>query len=1024
MIFKLSTLHRIFFTYFCPTFYGGAPSTPSNTTSTVNQNTIPAELMPYAKSTLSAAQSQLYTLDGSGNVTGYQPYKPFSTNPSNYFAGFTPLQQQAQQGAANLQTPTQFGAATDLVGTAGQGLLGSANQAQGYGTQGAQSGQLGQGIGVAGGLNTAGQALGYGGMGAGLGAQSVQAGQGLQNTYTDPNAMAQYMNPYIQNALNPALQLSNQSFGMKGAQEQSDATRSGAFGGSREALMNSLNNQSRDLANQQMIGSAYNQAYTNAQQAAQQANTAQLQGLQQGIQGAGVGLQGVQGAQAGVNQALAGTAQGMQGAGVGLTGVSGTQAGLAGAANAGTDLSSIGGQQQQAQINILNAQNAAGTQQQQYNQGIINQDVLNYQNAVNQPYLAAGTMSDLIRGTPVNNTTTMTYQAQPSIGTQLGGALGSAASLYKAVGAKNGGIIQAYNEGGVTDVSAVSSYLDKLTVPQLETLLAKSTSVENSKTIQDVIDSKSGTHTAKNGGILRFNGEHGGFVGEDYGVNRPYEFDFPESSKPTEEYTKRGINQAAKDKTSIARRSYKEQLAKQGFESRGAGKPMSAEAAEWQSKALAQEKAAARAKALQEAIPETASRGISAAKTARLGALGLMSYSPEAGANSDFKGTEERPPVWEGFKEDTQTPNSIVNTQQPAPTENPKAITAAAPVNTAPPAPTAPPAQPNTPANTGASQNLNNAIPNAMVNQNMTQPVVSNADERGAPKDEANYDGMEEDKRLSKMSAEDIMRERNEEKKRLGILSPEDMGAEQRKQIMEERANAKDEMKRNTYLRMAEFFANWGSTPGAPLVAGLKALKETMPGYMEDTKAHHKLTMDLNKSIRDMDMAVNLEKSGQYDKASSIKESVSERLQKHGETMALMAMRKEIADKELASNERRTNVTAKAGIAEAMLRANGSGNSAAWTPQKRAIANAKVDAATQKDMKDWDTNHKYGMAPKEKEVKRSAYERERYTYHHNNHFNGVPDESGINTPSPVQSLSLEQQNAERAKMGLPPKGAQ
>ena len=412
-----------------------------------------------------------------------------------------------------------------------------------------------------------------------------------------------------------------------------------------------------------------------------------------------------------------------------------------------------------------------------------------------------------------------------------------------------------------------------------------------------------------------------------------------------------------------------------------------------------------------------------------------MSYSPEAGANSDFKRTEERPPVWEGFKEDTQTPNSIVNTPQTTPTANtsdlPGSIVGAQVAN-----PLDKPkinlanssgivgAQPNTTANTGANQNLNNAITSAYQNKNMTQPVVSNADERGAPKDEANYGGMEEDKRLSNMSAEDIMRERNEEKKRLGIISPDEMGAEQRKQIMEKRANAQDEMKRNTYLRMAEFFANWGSTPGAPLVAGLKALKETMPGYMEDTKAHHKLTMDLNKSIRDMDMAVNLEKSGQYDKASSIKESVSERLQKHGETMALMAMRKEIAEKELASAEKRTNVTANAGLAGDVLRANGSGNSAAWTPQKRAIANAKVDAATQKDMKDWDTNHKYDMDPKEKEVKKSAYERERYTYHHNNHFNGVPDESGTNTPSPVQSLSLEQQNAERAKMGLPPKGAQ
>ena len=454
---KLSTLHRIFFTYFCPTFYGGAPSTPSNTTSTVNQNTIPAELMPYAKSTLSAAQSQLYTLDGSGNVTGYQPYKPFSTNPSNYFAGFTPLQQQAQQGAANLQTPTQFGAATDLVGTAGQGLLGSANQAQGYGTQGAQSGQLGQGIGVAGGLNTAGQALGYGGMGAGLGAQSVQAGQGLQNTYTDPNAMAQYMNPYIQNALNPALQLSNQSYGMKGAEEQSNATRSGAFGGSREALMNSLNTQNRDLANQQMIGNAYNQAYTNAQQAAQQANTAQLQGLQQGISGANTGLQGVQGAQAGITQALAGTNQGMQGAGVGLQGVSGTQAGLAGANQAAGTLGNLGTSQLAADTSILGTQNTMGAQQQALQQNIINQGVSNYATAQQYPYQLLNQYNALLQGYSAPTASSTTYQAAPSAISQIGGLGATALGALGSAGAfkKKGGVIKEkkYAAGGLVELA-------------------------------------------------------------------------------------------------------------------------------------------------------------------------------------------------------------------------------------------------------------------------------------------------------------------------------------------------------------------------------------------------------------------------------------------------------------------------------------------------------------------------------------------------------------------------------------------
>ena len=41
MTFKLSSISKIFFTYICPRFYGGAPSTPANTTSTTTVNQSP-----------------------------------------------------------------------------------------------------------------------------------------------------------------------------------------------------------------------------------------------------------------------------------------------------------------------------------------------------------------------------------------------------------------------------------------------------------------------------------------------------------------------------------------------------------------------------------------------------------------------------------------------------------------------------------------------------------------------------------------------------------------------------------------------------------------------------------------------------------------------------------------------------------------------------------------------------------------------------------------------------------------------
>ena len=87
MIFKPSSLHKFFFTYICPRFYGGgAPSTPSQTTQTVNQNTIPAELMPYVKNMLNRAEP-----------LSQSAYVPYSTNAADYVAPFSPLQNKRKR---------------------------------------------------------------------------------------------------------------------------------------------------------------------------------------------------------------------------------------------------------------------------------------------------------------------------------------------------------------------------------------------------------------------------------------------------------------------------------------------------------------------------------------------------------------------------------------------------------------------------------------------------------------------------------------------------------------------------------------------------------------------------------------------------------------------------------------------------------------------------------------------------------------------------------------------------------------
>ena len=320
---------------------GGSPApapaaAPTNTT--VQNTNIPDYAQPYVETMLGATQQQLFNVDSSGNITGVKPYVPYSTNPSDYVASFSPLQQQEQQGVANLQVPGQYGAAT---GAAATGTM---------------------------------QALG--------------AGQNLQNQLTNPNAMAQYMNPYLQNTLQPAMQLLNQQYGQQAAQEQGQATGAGAFGGSREALMQGLNQQNQMLAQNQLVGNAYSQAYQNAQgQAANVANLG-LQGAQAGIQGAG-------------------------------------------------QLGALGGQQLQAQQGILSAQASAGAAQQAQQQQIINQAVQNYAVAQQYPQQQLAFMNAQLRGLPLQSSTVQQYQAAPSAISQAAG-LGTAGiaglGLYNAMG--------------------------------------------------------------------------------------------------------------------------------------------------------------------------------------------------------------------------------------------------------------------------------------------------------------------------------------------------------------------------------------------------------------------------------------------------------------------------------------------------------------------------------------------------------------------------------------------------------------
>jgi hypothetical protein len=287
------------------------------------------------------------------------------------------------------------------------------SQAGGYGAQGLQTAQQAQ-------REAEGQADLYGQLGFGYGAQGANIGQrgvsaaeqgfGAGDAYrqqaTSAEAMGQYMSPYMQNVVDVQQKEAVRQADIARQGNQAAAVRSGAFGGSRAAVVEGEAQRGLQdrLAMIQATGSQ--SAYDKAQQAQQFASQTGIQGLQagyqglqagmagtaQGMQGAGLGLQGtgqrlqagqlgLQGAQTGIQgtqagtQALgqqiaggqlglAGTAQGIQGAQAGLQGIgqAGQMYGL-GIQGAGLGLQGVGQQIAAGQLGLQGAETGIRGQQ-------------------------------------------------------------------------------------------------------------------------------------------------------------------------------------------------------------------------------------------------------------------------------------------------------------------------------------------------------------------------------------------------------------------------------------------------------------------------------------------------------------------------------------------------------------------------------------------------------------------------------------------------------------------------------------
>ena len=383
-------------------FDGGGGGGGQPTQSTSYNTNVPEYAKPYVENMLQSTQKQIYNDD----MTSFRPYTPYSNDVNNYFADFSPAQKYAQSETANMQTPGGYGVGSAMTGLAGMGSLGLAGQMAG-------------------------------------------AGQQYNQMAQNPNAMQGFMSPYMQNVVDYQKSQAVRDYGIGQQGLRAQASRSGAFGGSRQAIQEAEAQRSLGSQLQGIEATGAQQAFQNAQQQQQF--------------GANLGLQGQQAGLQGLNQF----------------------------GQLGGQMASIGGQQQASDLARLQAQQAVGQQQQTMEQNKINQSISNYATAQQYPFMQLGIMNSMLRGLPLQQTTTATYQQQPSTAQQLTGLGGAAMSYFGGkkeggiIGMKEGGTVPGFKYGDLVSDPELQGISQGLSPDQLQGRMADPQVTQNERGIFD-----------------------------------------------------------------------------------------------------------------------------------------------------------------------------------------------------------------------------------------------------------------------------------------------------------------------------------------------------------------------------------------------------------------------------------------------------------------------------------------------------------------------------------------------------------
>jgi hypothetical protein len=328
---------------------------------------------------------------GKGQALSETPYQAY-TGPLT--AGASGLQNQAFGTASNLQTPASIGAATGIAGNVVNQYLGSNYDPTQFTSQ-----------------YTAPDAY--------------QTGQFGTETFGTQQAQ-QYMNPYLQSALNPQLDEARRQAQISRMGDAARLSQAGAYGGSRQAIMESELNRNLMSKQADITGIGYNTAYDKA---AQQFNAdqARQQAVQQATEQSrqfGYG-QNMNAAQLGAQYGLAGQQAAEQskqyGADFGLKGLQGAMSGA-------QLMGGLGAQQSQADLANLNTQATLGGVQRGIESEGIAADYGQFKEERDYPFKQVQYQQSLLQGMPL---AAQSYSyAEPSALSSTLSSAGGVKALY------------------------------------------------------------------------------------------------------------------------------------------------------------------------------------------------------------------------------------------------------------------------------------------------------------------------------------------------------------------------------------------------------------------------------------------------------------------------------------------------------------------------------------------------------------------------------------------------------------------